>query len=183
MPIALAGIGDDEYAPFYAGYVGHAIAAVTGTAGAQDDALAHLAAQGERTAALLAGISEARAGFRYAPGKWSLREIVGHLADTERVMAYRALRIGRGDPTPLAAFDQDAYVAAAGFDTRTLADLAGELAAVRRATVALFSHFDAAALARRGTASGKAVSVRALAGIIAGHELHHLAILRERYLG
>jgi hypothetical protein len=180
MPIALAGLGDDEYAPFYAGYIGRALPAV---AGAQDDALAHLAAGGAPTAALLAGIPEALAGLRYAPGKWSLREVVGHLSDTERIMSYRALRIGRGDPTPLAAFDQDAYVGIAGFDTRTLADLADELAAVRRATVALFSHFDAAALARRGTASDKAVSVRALAGIIAGHELHHLAILQERYLG
>ncbi|HEY8019957.1 MAG TPA: DinB family protein [Thermoanaerobaculia bacterium] len=92
------------------------------------------------------------------------------------------LRFGRGDATPLAGFDQDAYMPAAGFDARSLADLARELAAVRAATVALFSHFDDAALARRGTANDKAVSVRALAGIIAGHELHHLAILRERYL-
>jgi len=174
MPMSFAAIEDDELASYYAGYVGHA-KAIGG------DAIVHLAAQGERTAALLAAVPEERAGFRYAPGKWSVREVVGHLADSERIMSYRALRIGRGDSTPLAGFDQDAYMPAAGFDARSLADLARELAAVRAATVALFSHFDDAALARRGTANDKAVSVRALAGIIAGHELHHLAILRERY--
>jgi hypothetical protein len=176
MPLSLAGLADDEYDPHYAGYVARAKAAV----GA--DAVAHLAVQRERTAALLAGIPEARAGFRYAPGKWSLREVIGHVADTERIMAYRALRIGRGDPAPLAGFEQDAYVATAGSDARTLADLAEELAAVRGATIALFAHLDDAALARRGIASDKPVSVRALAAIIAGHELHHLAILEERYL-
>jgi uncharacterized damage-inducible protein DinB len=178
MPIALAALADDEYAPFYAGYVARAREATAGAV----DAVAHLAAQGERTAALLAGVPEARAGFRYAPGKWSVREVVGHLADTERIMAYRVLRIGRGDATPLPGFDQDAYMATSGFDARTLADLAEELAAVRQATVALLAHLDSAALARRGTASDKPVSVRALVGIIAGHELHHLAILKERYL-
>src|SRR3954451_22069771 len=116
MPIDLAAVGDDEFAPNYAGYVAHARAA------AGQDLVAHLAAQGERTAALLAGIPEARAGFRYAPGKWSLREVIGHVSDTERIMAYRALRIGRGDTTPLAGFEQDDYVATAGSDARTLAD-------------------------------------------------------------
>jgi len=174
MPIATAEIGDDEYAPSYAGYVARA-------KGAGADVLAHLAAQGPRTSALLAAVPEARGGFRYAAGKWSIKEVVGHLADGERIMAYRALRIGRGDRTPLAGFDQDPYVAVAGFDARPLADLAAELAAVRAATVALLSHFDAAALARRGIASDNEISVRALAAIIAGHELHHLAILAERY--
>ncbi len=177
MPISLAGIAEDEHAPFYAGYVARAVE----VSAASGDILAHLAAQGERTRARLAATPEARGGFRYAAGKWSLREVVGHLADVERVMAYRALRIGRGDATPLPGFDHDAYVAIAGADARTLADLAAELADVRRATLDLFAHFDAAALARRGIVNDKPVSVRALAAVIAGHELHHLAILAERY--
>ena len=176
MPISLAGLADDEHAPYYGRYVGRAQEAV-----GDGDAVAHLAAQGERTAALLRGVSPERAGFRYEPGKWSVREVVGHVADTERIMAYRVLRIGRGDDTPLPGFDQDVFMAASGFDARTLPDLADELAAVRRATLALVSHLDDAALARRGTASGNPVSVRALVAIIAGHELHHLAILEERY--
>jgi len=176
MPISLAGLADDEHSPYYGRYVARAQEAV-----GAGDAVAHLAAQGERTAALLAGVTPERAGFRYEPGKWSVREVVGHMADTERIMAYRVLRIGRGDETPLPGFEQDAYMATSGFDARTLPDLADELAAVRRSTVALVSHLDDAALARRGTASGNPVSVRALVAIIAGHELHHLAILRERY--
>jgi len=174
MPVSLAAIGDDEYAPAFADYFARAKAA-------GGDAVAQLETQGARTAALLATVSEERAGFRYAPGKWSVRELVGHLADSERIMSYRALRIGRGDATPLAGFDQDTYIATAGFDARPLADLARELALVRAATVALFAHFDDAAFARRGTANDNPVSVRALAAIIAGHELHHLAILAERY--
>lgn len=175
MPIATAEINDDEYNPDFAGYFARA-------KGAGPDVLAQLAAQGTRTSALLAAVPEARGGFRYAAGKWSIKEVVGHLADSERIMAYRALRIGRGDRTPLAGFDQDPYVAVAGFDARPLADLAAELAAVRVSTLALLSHFDAAALARRGIANDKEISVRALAAIIAGHELHHVAILEERYL-
>jgi hypothetical protein len=171
MPIDVTVIGDDEFAPFYAGYIARARAASP----------IDLAAQGARTAAFLAGIPEERAGFRYAPGKWSIREVVGHLADAERVMAYRALRFSRGDQTPLPGFDEGAFAAAAGADARTLADLAAELAAVRGATVALFSHLDAAALARRCTANDHEVSARALGAIIAGHELHHLAIFEERY--
>ena len=176
MPISLAALADDEHAPYYGRYVERARQAI-----GEGDAVAHLTAQGERTAALLSGLSSEQAGYRYEPGKWSVREVVGHMADTERIMAYRALRIARGDETALPGFDQDVFMAASGFDARTLEDLAGELAAVRRATVALVASLDDAALARRGTASGNPVTVRALVAIIAGHELHHLAILHERY--
>ncbi|HVT59527.1 MAG TPA: DinB family protein [Thermoanaerobaculia bacterium] len=174
MSIDLAAIGDDEYSADHASCVARARAAGS-------DVLAMLAAEAERTAALLAGIPETRAGLRYAPGKWSIRELIGHLADTERIMAYRALRIARADPTPLPGFDEKAYAAASGADARALADLAAELGAVRAATLALFAHLDAGALARRGTANDQTVSVRALAAVIAGHELHHRAILEERY--
>lgn len=162
----------EEFAPFYAGYVAEA---------PEGDILATLERQGRETAALLRGVDEARALTRYAPGKWSIKEVIGHLADAERIFAYRALRIGRADQTPLASFEEDAYVAAAGFDARPLAELVAELEAVRAATVALFRGFDAAAWERRGTASGKTISVRALAWIVAGHERHHVRVLGERY--
>lgn len=139
------------------------------------------AAQIEETAAVLHGLSEQDAMHRYARGKWSVKEVVGHLADVERIMAYRALRIARGDATPLPGFDENAYVPVAQFDARSLADLVGELRTARAATLALLRSFDADAWRRRGTASGKPVSVRALAYMIPGHERHHLEILRTRY--
>ena len=145
------------------------------------DVLELLSRQIEDTAALLGAVPEARAGHRYAPDKWSIREVVGHVCDAERIFAYRALRFARGDETPLAAFEEKAYVPAARFDTRTLAELVAELRDVRRATLSLLRNLDAAAWDRWGTASGHRVSVRALAYVIAGHERHHLAILRERY--
>jgi DinB superfamily len=139
------------------------------------------AAQIEDTAALLRGLSDTEAMYRYGQGKWSIKEVVGHLTDTERILAYRALRIARADTTPLPGFDQNVYVPAAKFDSRSLADLVGELRTVRAATLALLRTFDADAWLRRGTASGKPVSVRALAFTIPGHERHHVEILRTRY--
>jgi uncharacterized damage-inducible protein DinB len=152
--------------------------AVTG-----DDALAALARQRESSEQFLRGIPEARAGHRYAPGKWSIREVIGHVSDAERIFCYRMLRIGRGDETPLSSFDENAYVPTGGFERRSLADVTAELAAVRDATLALARNFDETALLRVGTASGKRISARALAWIIAGHEAHHLRVLGERYLG
>jgi len=139
------------------------------------------ASQIEDTAALLRGLSDADAMHRYARDKWSVKEIVGHLADIERIMAYRALRIARGDTTPLPGFDENAYVPVAKFDTRSLTDLVGELRTARAATLALLRTFDADAWRRRGTASDKPVSVRAIAYMIPGHERHHVEILRTRY--
>jgi len=139
------------------------------------------AAQIEETASVLHSVSENDAMYRYARGKWSVKEVVGHLTDVERIMAYRALRIARGDTTPLPGFDENAYVPAAKFDARSLADLVGELRTARGATLALLRTFDTDAWQRRGTASGKPVSVRALAFMIPGHERHHLDILRTRY--
>jgi hypothetical protein len=146
------------------------------------DLLSMLEAQGRETAGVLRGVPEARGDFAYAPGKWTLKEVVGHVSDTERVFSYRALRIARGDETPLASFDQNAWTPQSGARARTLADLVDELEAVRRATLALLAHLPAQAPLRRGTASGKGITVRALAWIIAGHERHHLGIIRERYL-
>jgi hypothetical protein len=163
-----------EYAAFYAGY----IAAVP-----EGDLLDTLERQLADTTAALASLPESRGSFAYAPGKWSIKQVVGHVADAERVFAYRALRFARGDATPLAAFDENVWAPHAGTERRTLADLLDELRAVRAATLALFRHLPAEAPLRTGTASDREVSVRALAWIITGHERHHLRILRERYLG
>ncbi|HYR12432.1 MAG TPA: DinB family protein [Longimicrobium sp.] len=146
------------------------------------DLLQTLRGQLDETLALVRGLDEAQGGHAYAPGKWSIRGVLNHLIDAERIFAYRALRISRGDATPLASFDENAYADAADADARTLADLAEEMEHVRLANLALFRSLGDEALARRGTASGGEVSVRALAWIIAGHERHHVALLRERYL-
>ena len=163
----------DEYAEFHAGYV----------AGVPEgDLLQMLAAQGKETTALIGAVPESRGGFSYAPDKWTLKDVLGHMADAERVFSYRALRIARGDLIPLPGFDENAWVPEAGAGARTLKDLAEELRLVRGSTLALFRHLPVEVVTRRGTASGKTVSVRALAWIIAGHERHHVRIIRDRYL-
>jgi hypothetical protein len=161
----------------FAAYYGKYIELVKG-----DDILAALEQQITSTLALLRGLSEAQGNHRYEPGKWSIKEVVGHVIDAERIFAYRALRIARNDQTPLAGFEQNGYVESANFDAAVLADLAGELELVRRSNLAMFRQFGPEAWQRRGTASEHPVSVRALAYIIAGHELHHVALLRSRYL-
>jgi uncharacterized damage-inducible protein DinB len=162
-----------EFAEYYAKYVD----LVPG-----GDIVAILAMQLEDTLALLRELSDAQSLHAYAAGKWSIRQVIGHVSDTERVFAYRALRIARADATPLPSFEENAWVAAGGFDERPLASLLAELAAVRRATLALLAGLPADAWTRTGTASGFSVSVRGLAWIVAGHELHHRTILAERYL-
>lgn len=163
-----------EYNEHYAGYI----------AGVPDgDILATLEQQGHEAQALLGALPEAKGSFAYAPGKWTLKDVILHVADAERVFAYRALRIARGDEMNLHPFDENAWVPRAGAGRRTLPDLLAELAAVRAATVAMLRHLPPDAPARQGTASGKPITVRALAWIITGHERHHLRILRERYLG
>jgi len=163
--------GPGEYAPSYDGYIQRV----------KDDPVDAMAAQIDVTMALLAPLSETRALHRYAPEKWTIKEVVGHLADVERVMSYRALRIARADGTPLPSFDENAYVPAGRFDRRSLPDLLAELRTVRAASLALFRSFDGDAWTRRGTASDKPITVRALACIIPGHERHHDELLRTRY--
>ena len=145
------------------------------------DLVAQLAKQRDATRALLGGLSEERGRHRYAPDKWTVTEVVGHLADAERIFAYRMLRIARKDTTAMSSFDENAYVPAGQFAERKLADVLAEFMAVREGTLALLRGLPADAPARVGTASGKSISARALAWIIAGHELHHLAVLKERY--
>ena len=162
----------DEFAPYYSRYVDRV---------PDGDVVEYLRTQREELRALIASIPESRGGFRYVEGKWSVREVIGHMADTERVFSYRALRFGRGDETPLPGFDEGPYVARAGHDRRTVASLAAELDAARASTIALVEHFGEAELSRRGTASGYGVSVRGLLYIIAGHVMHHVAGLRDNY--
>lgn len=165
--------GGDEYGPSFGGYVARLAD--------DEDVMDVLGHQLDRMAARFRGVVEETGNHRYAPGKWSVKEVVGHLSDTERVLSYRALRIGRGDTTPLPAFDDQAYVPAARARERTLADLVEEWRDVRRATLALFRHLPKAAWKHRGVASDQPISVRALAYIIAGHTRHHLELLEERY--
>jgi hypothetical protein len=172
MPGYVERPGADEYAEHYATYVARV---PTG------DLVALLERQILETTALLRGPLAARADHAYAPGKWTVKQVVGHMADTERVLSCRALRFARADATPLPPFDENAYADTAGSADRSLESLLEELRAVRASTVALFRGLPPGTWERRGLASGQPVSVRALACIIAGHELHHRAILQERY--
>jgi uncharacterized damage-inducible protein DinB len=162
-----------EYAPYYERYISLV---------PDGEIISILTEQLQATQSLLEGINESKADHSYAPDKWSIKEVVGHMIDTERIFAYRALRIARNDQTPLSGFEQDDYVRHGGFRERALADLAEEFECVRRSTVHLLKSLKDEALNRRGLASDNEVSVRALAYIIAGHERHHSNVLREKYL-
>jgi hypothetical protein len=141
-----------------------------------------LEAQSEETLGGLRGISEEQSLHRYAPDKWSIREVVSHVNDTERAFVFRALWFARGFDTPLPSFDQNVAIAGAGADARSWSSHLDEFQAVRAATRTFFQSLPADAWARRGVASGNTFTVRALAYITAGHVTHHMRILRERYL-
>jgi len=162
-----------EFLPYYGTYID-----LVGSG----DVLATLSTQMAETQALLRSLPASVATYRYAPDKWSVNEVVGHLIDSERIFAARALRFARSDPTPLPGFEQDDYVSNSSFDRYPLGELASELGSVRESTIFLFKHLQEDAWMRRGIANDAEVSVRALAYIIAGHELHHREILRARYL-
>src|ERR1700687_4533937 len=147
-----------------------------------NDTLAALEDQRHETLLLLCGRTETDGDLRYAPDKWSLKELLGHVNDTKRIMSYRALRISRGDATPIEGYEQDDYVLNGPFARRMLAGVIEDYIAVRRATVSLFRNLDEAAWSRRGVANKNEVTVRALAYIIVGHELHHRRVLEEKYL-
>jgi uncharacterized damage-inducible protein DinB len=144
--------------------------------------LKHMRESLKATTAFMLSLPEERLVFRYAPGKWTVKEVLAHVIDDERIYAYRALRFARNDPTELPGFDQDAYAPCSGANRRTVESLVGEFAAVRRSTIALFESFDEEALERAGVADGNRATVRALAYHIAGHELRHMNIIKERYL-
>jgi hypothetical protein len=162
-----------EYVPYYERY----ISLVPG-----NNILAALDEQRRQMLLLLSGRTEADGDLRYAPDKWSLKEVLGHVNDTERIMTYRALRIARNDATPIEGYEEDDYVRNGPFGQRPLSDLIEDYIAVRRATVSLFRNLDEAAWSRRGVANKNEVTVRALAYFVAGHELHHRRIIEEKYL-
>jgi hypothetical protein len=148
-----------------------------------DDVMGFLRNQLDRTLSLLKTIDERQASeFVYAPGKWTIKQIIGHLSDTERIFSYRALRIARGDSTPLPGFEQDDYVLTAISNQRPLDDLISEFRVVRESTLALFHSLSVDDWTRSGQVSEWNLSVRGIAFTTAGHELHHANILRERYL-
>ncbi len=147
------------------------------------DIVEHLVRQRDETTELLAGLSEEQTLFRYAPGKWSVKQVIGHLSDTERVFVYRALRFSRNDATPLPGFEENDFVANANFDERPLGNLLGEFCTVRDASIAFFGTLNDELALRRGVANEMEFTVRSVPYIVAGHERHHVAVLRERYLG
>jgi hypothetical protein len=163
----------DEFAEFYGSYVARV---------PDGDVRDHMRTQLFESVALLSGVPEQTAIKAYGAGKWTLKEVVLHMADAERVFSYRMLRIGRGDATPLAAFDENAWVPHSCANARPMSNLVLEFSAVRSATLAMMDGLPDAAWAKKGTASGHTISARALAYICAGHEAHHIAIIRERYL-
>jgi hypothetical protein len=161
-----------EFAPYYSRYID----LVPG-----DDALEVLSTQIEATLRLTRNLSETQALHRYAPDQWSVKDTLGHISDTERVFSYRAMRFARADATALPGFDEKIYVPTANCDQFPVAQLAEGFAAVRGATLALYRALDPEALTRSGDANTQGVTVRALAWITAGHERHHVTLLRERY--
>jgi hypothetical protein len=162
-----------EHAPYFSRYIDLV---------PEDDIVGAIESQGSGTAALLAGVSEEKASFRYAPEKWSMKQVVGHVTDAERVFAYRVMCLARGETASLPGFDENDYVRNANFDQRSFAELVEDLAATRRATLALLRGLSAEAWTRVGTANEKQTSVRAVAYTLLGHERHHVRVLKERYL-
>ena len=162
----------DEFAAFYKSYID--------TVG--DHVIAELEHQINSFPAFLKGITNDKASFAYAKGKWTLKELIGHVNDTERIMAYRVLRIARNDQTPLPGFEEEDYVSNAHFADRTMESLAEEFGALRRANMYLISSFTEEEVNRTGTSNGVTISVRALIYILAGHLNHHRKIIEERYL-
>lgn len=163
----------NEYAEFYAGYVSLV---------EETDISAALLNQTNDLQQLFAEISEEKGDYRYAAGKWSVRELLGHVVDGERVFSYRALRISRGDETPLAGFEENFYVANSNFSNIKLADTLEEFSLLRQSNVLFFKNLTDEMWGKTGTASGATISVRALAYVMVGHLRHHVNILRERYL-
>jgi hypothetical protein len=172
MPTALSRPASDEYLAYYERYI----------ALVPDGNLVDILAEQQReTLRMLRKVNDERGLFAYAPGKWTVKEVIGHLSDAERVFSYRALRFARADGQPVAGFDENAYVPAGRFNERPLASLIDEFEAIRAATVHLFRYMTEEEMARRGIANSNPISVRALGFVIAGHERHHAKLLSERY--
>lgn len=171
--VAIGRPAPTEYVPYFAKYVELV---------PEGDVLDLLTRQADETAAMIGALSDRDGDFRYAEGKWAIKEVVGHITDTERIFVYRALCFARGEAAGLPAFDENEYVRRANFSSRSLKDLLAELRTVRAATLSFLTGLDAEAIARRGIANKREYTVRAIAYIIAGHERHHVKIITERYL-
>lgn len=163
---------DTEYAPFYASYIARV---------PETDPVPALEAQPAELHRIADRIAPEDETFRYAPDKWSVRQVIGHMIDTDRVMGYRAFCIGRGEGKPLPGFDEKEYVARADSEERSVKELAHEFAAVRHANLWTIRRWAPEDWDRVGNANGKSISARALAYLMAGHVRHHIALLRERY--
>ncbi|HWZ85322.1 MAG TPA: DinB family protein [Thermoanaerobaculia bacterium] len=161
-----------EYHPAFERYVARV---------SEADALGALERQAAEIRAVLAPLTPERAGFRYAPGKWTVREVLGHVTDTERVFGYRAMCVARGETASLPGFEENDYAANAGHDRYAIADLIAEFEAGRGSNISMLAHLDDAALRRIGTANGSPISVRAIAYVMVGHARHHLGVLASRY--
>lgn len=166
-------IEKNEYGEFYERYV-----KLSNNVPLED----HLLSNAEEMKQLFLGLSDEDAMYRYEDGKWTLKQVFGHLTDTERIFNYRALCVARGEPKPLAGFDQDLYMKLTNFNDQPLDKLQEQYEATRQSTIALYTNFSGEELLRRGTISGFSFTVRATGYVIAGHELHHLNIINERYL-
>ena len=162
-----------EYAPYYQQYIKDV---------PQIDILEYLKQQLDETVKLFSGVSEEKASFRYAPDKWSVKEVLGHILDSERIFAYRALCISRDEKNSLPGFDQNIYTANANFDKLKLTDIVEEFVALRKSNLKMFGNFSEEMWTRKGTANKNEVTVRAVAYILAGHALHHINVVREQYL-
>jgi uncharacterized damage-inducible protein DinB len=173
MPLFLQRPASGEYLPYYDKYISLVPDA---------DIIELLASHADETIAILRHQPPEMADHAYAEGKWTVKEVIGHICDAERIFAYRLLRIGRGDETPLSGFDENTYVPAGQFQERTLESLLEEFAAIRQSTIALIGGLPDEAWSRSGIANGDAISARALAYIIIGHGFHHREILLNRYL-
>lgn len=147
----------------------------------EDDVVSAIEKQSSETQRLLSSLDDARGDYRYAEGKWSVKQVIGHLIDAEQIVRYRALAVARGETAPLPGFDEELYVRNANFDDWTVGDLAELYAVTRRATIVFFRNLAKEAWDRRGIANDRPISVRGMAFVIVGHERHHLAVLRERY--
>jgi hypothetical protein len=172
MPTTLSRPASDEYLAYYDRYITLV----------PDGILVDILAEQQReTLRMLRKVDDERGLFAYAPDKWTVKEVIGHLSDAERVFSYRALRFARADGQPVAGFDENAYVPAGRFNERPIASLVDEFESIRAATVHLFRYLTEEEMARRGIANNNPISVRALGFVIAGHERHHAKLLRERY--
>jgi hypothetical protein len=172
MPTTLSRPAADEYLAYYDRYV---------TLVPDGNLVDVLLEQQLETIGMLRRVDDERGLHAYAPGKWTIKEVIGHLCDAERVFAYRALRFARGDGQPVAGFDENAYVPAGRFNERRIGGLIDEFQSIRASTVHVFRYLTEDDWARRGIANGHPISVRTLGFVIAGHELHHAKLLRERY--